>query len=469
MLLRRASALILALLLMALSLLASAAPPQQDESAPTLLYLPFVLSPPKPNAFGIQTYNLHYSPTTQRARELGSYWARIDKVSWRAVQPVRGGAYNWSVLAPLEADLLAADAAGISPILVLNDSPRWATILPSSCSAIRSDRFADFAAFLDALVRRYSQPPFNVHHWEIGNEPDVDPALVPTDQVYGCWGNISDPYYGGGHYGNMLKAVVPTLRAADPSATVWMGGLLLNAQHTSNPALGHPEKFLEGILRVGAAPYFDIVPYHSYQSYEGRYVDHSNLAGNWGNYGSVVVGKPTYLREVMAQYGVNKPLYLNEAALHYIGSNPPAAYFEAQADHLVRAFVRSLYLDVKGVMWFTLEGPGWRSTGLLADYSTPRASYHAYKALVDQVGDASPVRPTQVTYGAGVEGYRFATPGHVTDVLWSRDAAVRTVSVPQPRFVAAFRRDGSPLLPTIVNGAATFSVGFEAIYIQRQP
>lgn len=453
---------------MAVSAWVSASPLPQEEQIQNALYLPLVAISPKPNAFGFQTYVMSYPPTTQRARELGGYWVRIDEISWRTIQPTQGAPYDWSQLAGVEQEIVAANELGMAPIMVVNSSPRWATIHPTSCSAIRTDRFPDFAAFMKALVQRYSQPPFNVHHWEIGNEPDVDPSLVAVDQVFGCWGNINDPYYGGGHYGNMLKAVVPGMRAADPTLKLWMGGLLLNTYQTTNPSLGRPEKFLEGILRVGAAPHIDIVPYHSYQSYEGRFVDHSNLPGYWGPYGNITAGKPAFLREVMAQYGVNKPLFLNEAALHYIGSSPPPDYFSAQADHVVRAFVRTLALDVKGVMWFTLEGPAWRWTGLLADYTTPRPSFHAYRTLIDMVGDATS-RPTQVSYGTGVEAYRFQRQGSVTDVVWSRTSAVHTISVPQTRFIAAFRRDGTPIIPSIANGLASISVGFEAVYVQRLP
>ena len=53
-----------------------------------------------------------------------------------------------------------------------------------------------------------------MHHWELGNEPDVDPDLVPPDSIFGCWGEISDrEYYGGKEYGNMLKLVYPAINS----------------------------------------------------------------------------------------------------------------------------------------------------------------------------------------------------------------------------------------------------------------
>ena len=34
---------------------------------------------------------------------------------------------------------------------------------------------------------------FDVHYWELGNEPDVDPILVNSSSGFGCWGDIDDP------------------------------------------------------------------------------------------------------------------------------------------------------------------------------------------------------------------------------------------------------------------------------------
>jgi hypothetical protein len=80
------------------------------------------------------------------------------------------------------------------------------------------------------LVARYSVPPYNVKYWELWNEPDVDPALaglIGGDIPFGCWGDSTDPYYGGGYYAEMLKAVYPRIKAADPQAQVARGRIAL--------------------------------------------------------------------------------------------------------------------------------------------------------------------------------------------------------------------------------------------------
>ena len=85
-------------------------------------------------------------------------------------------------------------------------TPAWAQKYPGvACGPISEDALDDFAEFMAALVSRYSQPPYNVRYWEIGNEPDIDRTLVDSQSIYGCWGEKDDPYYGGKYYGEMLK------------------------------------------------------------------------------------------------------------------------------------------------------------------------------------------------------------------------------------------------------------------------
>src|SRR5690606_32739206 len=117
----------------------------------------------------------------------------------------------------------------LTPIIVISHTPTWAQQVPgASCGPIKPTALADFAKFMGEMASRYSKPPYNVHYWEIGNEPDVAPEQVPNDSVFGCWGNMSDPYYGGAYYAEMLKVVYPAIKKADPLAQVVFGGLLLD-------------------------------------------------------------------------------------------------------------------------------------------------------------------------------------------------------------------------------------------------
>lgn len=451
-------------------------------NAGTTLYLPMVTvdyggsAPDWSSPFGIQTYPgaLAQPAVLTQAQQLGARWFRIKSVRWRQLQPNQGDPYNWSVLQGFEADILAANQAQLTPIVIVNDNPRWATIQPTSCGAIREDRFGDFAALMTALVQRYKGPPYNVHYWELGNEPDVDPSLVPIDSNdVDCWGNISDPYYGGEYYGKMIKAVAPSIKQADPSAKVLNGGLLLDRPNTTAPGYGHPEQFLEGMLRAGAAPYLDIVAYHVWMTYAGQTIDYNSPTNPWAAYGNPLKGKPAFLKEVMSRYDVSKPLFADEGGIGCYPSaaacNPPGPpYYEAEADHVARWMATSLNAGVGNMTWYTLQGPGWRYSGLLDANQQPLPAYRAYQQFIRQTQGAA-LPPQSVNYGSGLEGYRFSKSSAAVDIVWSNDTTMRSVTIPQAKFIGAYSRDGNVITPSFSNGNAVIPVGFSPVYIRSQP
>ena len=218
----------------------------------------------------------------------------------------------------------ALQAVNITPIVIVNDYPAWATATrsngdPSYCGPMLPGKFAAYAYFVSQLVNRYKVREFNVHIWEMGNEPDVDGNVnnLPLDNEYGCWGDAADPYYGGQRYGEMLKIVTPVIKAADPLAQVWIGGLLLNSPLTQTPGEGRPELFLQGILEAGVGTdysYFDVVPYHAYASTWARMLitiitclTRHGMGDTWGG---AIKGKAQFLREANERIMEFKNLYL---------------------------------------------------------------------------------------------------------------------------------------------------------------
>jgi beta-xylosidase len=393
------------------------------------------------------------------------------------VQPTSSSIYDWSALLDLEVELISAQAANLTPIVIVSDSPNWATKTyydadgqpyQTSCGAIRTEHFADFAQFMQALVARYGKPPYNVRFWELGNEPDIDPRLVAQDNIFGCWGDASDPYYGGEHYGEMLKVVTPAIKAVDPSAQVLVGGLILDNPGTGAAEQDTSSNFLEGILRAGAGDSFDILPYHAYAYYAGRAVDSDLTHLTWSDWGGATLGKAKFLREVMARYGVDKPLSLNETGLLFGGDEFDPAYLQAQADYIVRILARSMSTNLHSVFWYTLNGPGWRSAGLLDETQTPRPSYFAYQHLIKQVSMTRTVTAIS-DYGTGVEAYRFARSNGLVDLLWAREAPQQTIQVPRSQVITIYDRDGAVIAPSIVGDQVRLEVGVSPIYIKRAP
>ena len=348
------------------------------------------------------------------AQAAGMNWVRRNGVQWDRVQPSGPGSYNWSALSGLESELVAAQNAGLTPILVVRGAPGWAQKVPGkTCGPIKQDRLDEFANFLRQLVKRYKDPPYSVKYWELGNEPDAPYQLRSGDEPFGCWGDRDDrDGYGGGYYALMLKHAYPAIKAADPDAQVLIGGLLYDWEDPG----GRPMiNFLRGVLAAGGGDYFDILSYHSYH-YDGR----------WDNWGGGTLGKTNHIRQTMLAYGVYKPLIMSEGAYRTY-DNP--ALFEAQANYVVTEYVRAFYLELWSYIWYGMRTNNFDGSALLNSDDSPRPAYHAYQTLTAQLGDLYYDHKMSVgeTGYADVEGHMFQKADQTKWVLWSSSGVARKV------------------------------------------
>ncbi len=445
-------------LLLAGALFLAARPSRASRSAASTVYLPLVTRNffPSPTVFGAEVVTFTDPALIQLAVDARLSWVRIPAFDWNKIEPnapVNGQhTYDWSQVP--ESSLQNIAANNMYAIATVRATPPWAqSVSGVYCSSVKPEYLADYAAFIQAAVERYSQPPYNVRYWELGNEPDVDPSLGVGNStgIMGCWGDQSDPYYGGGYYADMLKVVYPAIKSADPDAQVLIGGLLLNCDPTDPDCPGDkkiPPKFFEGILRNGGGEYFDIVSFHGYPAfYSGLIVDEISTA--WDQRGGVVTGKAAFLREVMQQYGVDKPLLHTEGALlcpewNPTDCNPPgAAYEEAKAEYVVWLFVRALAGDFQGSIWYTLDGGGWRNGGLIGDTASPNPAYQAFKFITAELQDA---RYTEQLSGLdpALRGYAFQKTGKTIWVVWSADGAAHTLTLPAG-VTAVYDKLGAPI------------------------
>ncbi len=386
---------------------------------------------------GVETHRPGDDTILSLLSDSGARIVRYNGVLWSDVEP-QEGQYNWAALQPLDNAFQELAARGIDVILIVRSAPPWAQKVPgSACGPVSQEKLGAFADFMAELVRRYSVPPYNVKYWELGNEPDVDVNMMPGDSVFGCWGDAADPFYGGGYYAEMLKAVYPAIKAADPDAQVLIGGLLLDCD-PENPPEGKtckPTRFFDGILEAGGADYFDIVSFHGYPPYVQQSLNLDREYPNWAARGGVVVGKINYLRDTMQLYGVEKPLFLTEGSLLCPEWNqgecvpPDDRFFEVQADYVVRLFVRNWAMDIRSTIWYQFEGSGWRYCGMVGeDADNPNPAFRAFRFLnqkldgMNYVGDAP--LPEEVA------GYIFEGDGRQIWVIWSVDETPQMVDVP---------------------------------------
>jgi hypothetical protein len=96
------------------------------------------------------------------------------RISWLELQPNPGDPIRWELLTNFESELRLLKQSGITPVVIINHAPRWATILPTSCSAIRSDMFPAFAHFVRAKVIGHGRRRTNA---EKTNYPRLSAAI----------------------------------------------------------------------------------------------------------------------------------------------------------------------------------------------------------------------------------------------------------------------------------------------------
>ncbi|MBA3944451.1 MAG: hypothetical protein H0X37_07790 [Herpetosiphonaceae bacterium] len=426
------------------------------------VYLPFMTSvQQRSSVFGVEINGGQVANTVQRAADANVSWVRYNNITWSAVENVRGSR-NWAAVSGAEAELVALVNHGTQPILTITGTPPWAQQVPGSgCGPINPSAQAAFASFMHDLVARYSAPPFNIRYYEIWNEPDA--PIVVNNQVWGCWGDSTDAYYGGGKFGDILKVLYPAIKAANPAAQVVLGGLLLGCD-PSNPPAGNDctsGKFLEGILRDGAGNAFDLLAYHAYNAWAPQQADWDLTAPNWNQRGGSLVGKLSLVRGVLQQYGVtNKPIIMDEGGLLYYGDAAGAGnttYYADEANYVVRLYTRSWANGLVGAVWFTLNGPGWHNAGLLDANQQPRPAYTTFKFLSTQLQNATYAGPLST---GNVEGYAFHKSGVTYQVYWTNDSSTAQLTLPTGT-QAVYDLAGNAVTPA----GTTITVSFTPIII----
>lgn len=435
---RLISTILLALILGGSSLGYSAALAQSGVSIS--YYLPLI-SRTYPQQISIDTRAQAAEAGFELALAAGSGWVRID-LNWSDIQraQVAEGAnplYDWSAAAGVENQLAIAAANAQQIVLVIGSTPEWAAE-NSDCvvkGRVRPANYPDLQRFAAAVVARYSIPPYGVRYFELWNEPDVSTWL-------GCWGNPDEDYFGGVQYGEMLAAVYPAMKAANPGAQVLVGGLLMD----QNPDVsGLPRNqatqthFFEGILISAGKNSYDGVSFHAYDYYapQGGGVYFQNA--NWGTSNAVIgssqIAKAAYLRRELARADVTGKYLLNTEVglLCKDCANPvtdPARYegFErAKAYYAAEALAAAVYEGFVGVMWFTMiernDGPLYSNSGLVKSDLTPLPGYYAFQYASGQLYGATPLHKAASEYAQALDGYVFRNPdGNTLRVIWATGA-----------------------------------------------
>jgi hypothetical protein len=442
-------------LIVALIAIAAPLPAQADpapsQSGPQRLYLPLITSARASTnladlgVFGVEINRNNVAGVAGPLNDLRPSWVRYNGILWSAVEPTPG-ARNWRAVEAQLNEIAAIAATGAAPLVIVRSTPAWAQARTNtSCGPIRPDALPTFAAFVRDLTNKLSGHPYYVQYIEFGNEPDIDPALVPNNSAFGCWGDSSDlAGYGGAAYAAMLQAAYPAVKAVNPRAQVVFGGLLLDCDPTRDSTCV-AGRFLEGVLAVGGGNAFDILAYHTYVYWSDQRIDTDLTDPKWAQRGGALLGKVQLLRETLARYGYSKPIMMNEGGLLCLQSSPqcaPNGFYADQANYAVRLFSRSIANDLAASVWYTLNGPGWQEGGLVDENGQPRPAFQAMRFLRERLANA---RYLGNLSSGSLEGYAFRTPDREYRIYWTNDATPVPLSLPAGRLLNIYNPTGSPL------------------------
>jgi hypothetical protein len=464
-----------------------------DPANTNTIYIPVILTKPavvQPNAVTYWGMNLYLSKRERlgtgdnlpllatTAQQASVQWTR-EELPWDLIEPA-----NNSFQTVYDDSLNLAAESGFGIIGMLLTPPRWArdpACLDNFwCPPANVNEFAEFAAW---MVERYDSDGVQdapgsprIAAWEIWNEPN-DTAL---------WPDISaDPNARKLRYGQMLVAAYAAIKAADPTATVLIGGVYIyDGSCTNNLCDGF--NFLNaagGVFQQlpNARQAFDVFAIHPYIptdrpdapqipgviTVEGRIIQSRNWLNN-------DIGRP------------DAPIWITEIGWCTTGGACPggvAVSEDQQADYLIRSMVIAQQTGVQHTSWFQFEDAFndgnriWSNAAIVRNYNgssyAPKPAYVAYQVLASQLRNATPDGTGPVhthvynpSIGSGNVGdhtynYRYSRDGGATtiDVLWNAVASA-PVSFPVAagKSVMLVDRAGVQTSLTPVNGVVALTL-----------
>jgi hypothetical protein len=321
--------------------------------------------------FAIQMYSSSglRSGLLPTAHASSASWVR-NQVFWEEVEPTNQNPpqYNWELT---DMTVGAVSQGCFHMILTHVSSPSWAaTNAPGPIDLVGLDRFAQY---IGALVERYDGDGINdapgspvVEYFEFYNEPDAGPR--PDGEA---WGNH------GALYADMLKAVYPAVKAANPNAQVVFGGIAYDG-FTENGGI-FVRRFLDDVLAAGGGDYFDVMNFHQYPAFSTAWTN---------NKGPGLREKTMAIRQKLAEYGLDKPIIITETGWH--NNNHPIfpGSDEIQSRYVVSLFAQGLAADVKINTWWPLVdiGPTYEyDSGLVTNTLQPKPAYGVFRLMTQEL------------------------------------------------------------------------------------
>lgn len=375
--------------------------PPYFQPAEPHIFLPLILHNPctplrAQTPFGVQMYGSTGSltPYYPYLMESNASWVRVE-LGWASVEPTNRtpDAYNW---AAADAVIGAASEGCLNLVVTHLGAPAWAATSPSG--PLDQAPLSELTEYLGALVERYDGDGFLdapgspvVRYWELYNEPDVGPNPYESR-----WGE------NGALYAQMLAAVYPVIKAANPDAQVVFGGLAYDwFQDQNGPFV---REFLDDVLTAGGGAYFDVMNFHFYPLF----------GPNWTSVGAGLLEKTNFIRNKLQAYNLTKPMIVTEMGWHNNAPPELPSSDQTQMRYVVILYTQSLAANLKFSIWWPLADIGGFysfNSGLITSDSSPvqKPAFYVYKYMTEALHTAVFERSLtpEETKASDMEVYRF--------------------------------------------------------------
>ena len=319
--------------------------------------------------FGMGIYPTWYPPqelpkVLERAESAGIKWTRMN---FRPQVEPQKGKFNWRYY-DMVVDTVMQH--GIKVMGLIDHQPEWISKNQPSTDEQREK----FGSYVYDIVKHFKN---RITYWEFWNEP-------------GGGADNWSPQPNAVAYTKLLKVAYTEAKKADPKCVILAPG-------------GASKGFIKAMLENGAYNYFDILSEHPYPTHV------------WATPSDVgLVYRIRGWEELLKQYGGPKPVWFSE-----IGYTTRIGGVDAstKAFNLVRAYIQSLALGVKNIMFFDFvnsdvdirihNNSGW---GIINSSLLPTSPYNAYKTM------------TQLLSKARFEKSIFGNEGKTRAILFDKKA-----------------------------------------------
>ena len=399
-----------------------------------------------------------YNFSTSAVSSVGNSGAKLlrSHVSWASLEPANTDPshYSWATYDSIFSRIAQA---GLSPVLVIDKCPAWAC--PFMRGPVNQANQPDYTEFINALVSRYSAAPYNVHFWELFDEPDS--AAGPNGQW--SYGNHAADYV------QALSVLYNAVKTINPEAVVMNGGLAYDY-----PTIFRPE-FLGEMLAAGGAQYMDALNFHYFRI---------NGPG-WATIGD----KAAEIRRIMAANGASDlPLVCSSTGESSANIAPWDSSETQQSRYLVKVNAQAAAAGIKSTIWYLaqdfdcLPASGcpvgwevWARHGLARSDGTPKLAHQAMQVFAQEIGSGAYLRTIGPESGlsSSMEGYSFGGSSQgrpQVSVVWSNSSTASNMAVPATQagnFIRAVSITGEPVATVPGSGGTMMvPVGADPVYLE---